>query len=165
MESELKNSPSDSVKIEKLRVLITDDEVGIRLGIRRAIQRLVIPVPEVDYRIGFEIDEAETGKEAIEKIETTRPDILLLDHKLPDISGLEILDYLSENGIDLLTVMITAYASLETAVTATERGAYDFLAKPFTPDALNGAVRKAATRVVLAKEVRRLKKELDQTAP
>jgi signal transduction histidine kinase len=58
--------------------------------------------------------------------------------------------------------MITAYATLETAITATKRGAYDFLAKPFTPDELKGTVRKAAARIVLAKQARKLANEKRQ---
>jgi signal transduction histidine kinase len=59
----------------------------------------------------------------------------------------------------MLTIMITAYASIETAVTATKRGAYDFLAKPFTPDELKSTIRKAAARLILAKQARQLAEE------
>ena len=59
-------------------------------------------------------------------------------------------------------IMITAYASLETAVTATRRGAYDFLAKPFTPEELRGAVRKAARHLILQRQARRLAEEKRQ---
>ena len=58
--------------------------------------------------------------------------------------------------------MITAYASIETAVTATKRGAYDFLAKPFTPDELKSTIRKAAARLILAKQTRKLAEEKRQ---
>jgi signal transduction histidine kinase len=60
---------------------------------------------------------------------------------------------------DVLTIMITAYASIETAVTATKRGAYDFLAKPFTPDELRSTIRKTAAHLILAKQARRLTEE------
>jgi two-component system, sensor histidine kinase and response regulator len=59
----------------------------------------------------------------------------------------------------MLTIMITAYASIETAVSATKRGAYDFLAKPFTPDELKSTIRKAAARLILAKQARKLAEE------
>ena len=62
----------------------------------------------------------------------------------------------------MLTIMITAYASIETAVTATKRGAYDFLAKPFTPDELKSTIRKAAARLILAKQARKLAEEKRQ---
>ena len=63
---------------------------------------------------------------------------------------------------DMLTIMITAYASIETAVSATKRGAYDFLAKPFTPDELKSTIRKAAARLILAKQARKLAEEKQQ---
>jgi len=63
---------------------------------------------------------------------------------------------------DILTVMITAYASIETAVAATKQGAYDFLAKPFTPDELRNTVRKATVRIALAREARKLADERRQ---
>jgi signal transduction histidine kinase len=90
------------------------------------------------------------------------PDILLLDHKLPGISGMDVLERLGERNDDLLAVMITAYASLETAITATKRGAYDFLAKPFTPEELKSTVRKAAKHLLLQRQARQLAAEKRQ---
>jgi len=81
---------------------------------------------------------------------------------MPGISGLEVLDHIARTTTDMLTIMITAYASLETAVTATKRGAYDFLAKPFTPDELKAAIRKAAHRIILGKQARKLAEEKRQ---
>jgi signal transduction histidine kinase len=78
---------------------------------------------------------------------------------MPGISGLEVFDRLAGRETDMLTIMITAYASIETAVAATKRGAYDFLAKPFTPDELKSTIRKAAARLILAKQARRLAEE------
>ena len=109
--------------------------------------------------MAFTVDQAESGEEALEKIDRNPPDILLLDHKMPGISGLEVLDRLAGRETDMLTIMITAYASIETAVAATKRGAYDFLAKPFTPDELKSTIRKAAARLVLAKQARQLAEE------
>jgi signal transduction histidine kinase len=148
--------------MEMLRVLVTDDEIGMRLGVSRTLRGFTVRVPDVNEEVGFEIEEAESGEQAMEIIEKSPPDILLLDHKMPGISGLEVLDQLAGRPIDMLTIMITAYASIETAVTATKRGAYDFLAKPFTPDELKATVRKAAARLVLAKETRKLAEEKRQ---
>ena len=105
------------------------------------------------------MDQAESGEEALEKIAQNPPDILLLDHKMPGISGLDVFDRIAQRETDMLTIMITAYASIETAVTATKRGAYDFLAKPFTPDELKSTIRKAAARLILAKQARKLAEE------
>jgi len=145
--------------MDTLQVLVTDDEMGMRLGVTRTLRDFSVRVPDVNGSVAFAVDQAESGEEALEKIERHPPDILLLDHKMPGISGLEVLDRLAGRETDMLTIMITAYASIETAVAATKRGAYDFLAKPFTPDELKSTIRKAAARLILAKQARRLAEE------
>ncbi len=145
--------------MDTLKVLVTDDEMGMRLGVSRTLRDFSVRVPDVNGAVTFAVDQAESGEEALEKIERSPPDILLLDHKMPGISGLEVLDRLANRESDMLTIMITAYASIETAVAATKRGAYDFLAKPFTPDELKSTIRKAAARLILAKQARQLAEE------
>ena len=140
---------------EPFRVLMVDDEQGMRLGASRILERYTVRLPDAEGEVGFEIELAESGEEALEKIARRAPDILLLDHKLPGLSGLDVLNRLVEDKRDVLTVMITAYATLETAVAATKRGAFDFLAKPFTPDELRATVFKAAKHVALQRAARR----------
>lgn len=142
-----------------LKVLVADDEAGMRLGVTRALRDFHIVVPDVDAAFDFQVDQAETGEQALEHIAEDSPDILLLDQKLPGISGLDVLEKLSEKSGDLLTIMITAYASIETAVTATKRGAFDFLPKPFTPAELKNAIRKAAAHLALVRRARELAEE------
>ena len=148
--------------MDTLRVLVTDDEMGMRLGVVRTLRDFTVHVPDVNETVKFLVDQAESGEEAMEKIRREPPDILLLDHKMPGISGLDVLDQLADMQIDMLTIMITAYASIETAVLATKRGAYDFLAKPFTPDELKSTIRKTAARLILAKQARKLAEEKQQ---
>ena len=145
--------------MDTLQVLVTDDEMGMRLGVTRTLRDFSVRVPDVNGDVAFAVDQAESGEEALEKIDRSPPDILLLDHKMPGISGLDVLDRLAGRETDMLTIMITAYASIETAVAATKRGAYDFLAKPFTPDELKSTIRKAAARLILAKQARQLAEE------
>jgi two-component system sensor histidine kinase/response regulator len=147
---------------ESLRVLVVDDELGMRLGVERALAGFVVSLPEFDGDVSFTLDLAGTGEEALARIAAARPDILLLDHKLPGISGLEILTQILESKSDILTIMMTAYASLDTAITATKRGAYDFLAKPFTPSELKASVRKAVRHLLLQRQARRLAHEKRQ---
>ena len=120
--------------METLRLLVTDDELGMRLGVSRTLRDFTVRIPDLNEVIDFQVEQAESGERALEIIGRGPPDILLLDHKMPGISGLDVLDRVRGLQADMLTIMITAYASIETAVTATKRGAYDFLAKPFTPD-------------------------------
>jgi two-component system, sensor histidine kinase and response regulator len=147
---------------ETLRVLVVDDEIGMRLAVERALRSHVVPLPELDLDVGFEIAQAGSGEEALELIEEKSPQILLLDHKLPGISGLDVLERVSGEGADMLTIMITAYASLGTAIQATKLGAFDFLAKPFTPEELKAALRKAARHYVVQRQAQRLAEEKKQ---
>jgi len=144
---------------ETLKVLVVDDEPGMQTGAARALRDFTVRVPDIGEDVAFEVDHAESGEEALQRIEADPPCILLLDHKLPGMSGLDVLDRLADKHQDMLTIMITAYATLETAVDATKRGAYDFLAKPFTPAELRNVVRKATGRIVLARQARRLAQE------
>lgn len=148
--------------MEELRLLVTDDEAGMRHAVEWALRDFTVRVPDVGTEAGLIVEQAASGEEALQRMKKAMPDILLLDHKLPGISGLEVLDEVGRLNGDLLTIMITAYASIETAVIATKRGAYDFLAKPFTPDELKSVVRKAVIRVLLARQARRLTEEKRQ---
>ncbi len=148
--------------IETLRVLVVDDELGMRRGVERSLRNFTITLPTVQAEIRFDVALADSGESALEAIKASKPDILLLDHKLPGISGLEVLDKVAEMESDIMTIMITAYASLDTAVSAIKRGAFDFLAKPFTPDELKANVRKAAESLFLARQARKLAEEKRQ---
>lgn len=148
--------------MEQLRILIVDDEAGMRAAVTRALDGFAITIPELEADVTFTVEQAGSGEEALAKIDAAAPDVLLLDHKLPGISGLDVLAALADNPADLLTVMITAYASLETAVVATKRGAYDFLAKPFTPEELRTTVRKTTKHLLLQRQARRLAQEKRQ---
>ena len=148
--------------METLNVLVVDDEAGMRRGAERALSEYSINLPDINGEVRFVVRTAGSGRELEERLAAGPADILLLDHKLPDTTGLEVLDRIGSRPHDLLTIMITAYASLETAVDATRRGAYDFLAKPFTPEELRGAVRKAARHLILQRQARRLAEEKRQ---
>jgi two-component system sensor histidine kinase/response regulator len=146
---------------QTLRILVVDDEPGMQQGIARAMRDFRLPLPYMQIDVGFEVCTIDSGEAALEEIGKARPDILMLDHKLPGISGLDVLERVVHND-GMLTIMITAYASLETAVTAIKRGAYDFLAKPFTPIELRDVVSKAARSIILAQQAKKLAEEKRQ---
>ncbi len=148
--------------MEILQILIVDDEYGMRRGAERALRDITMNLPDINGEVRFNIRTAASGSELEERMKEGPTDILILDHKLPDTTGLDIMDRLNKESLDILTIMITAYASLDTAVTATRRGSYDFLAKPFTPEELRGAVRKAAKHLILQRQARRLAEEKRQ---
>ena len=146
-------------KLERLKLLVVDDETGMRLAVERALRKFRIPLGQKEKDLSLDVVMAETGEDALEIIEKQEPDLMLLDHKLPGISGLDVLARLAGEGRDMLTVMMTAYASLETAVTATKRGAHDYLAKPFTPNELKSVVSTAAKHLLLQRRARQLAEE------
>jgi signal transduction histidine kinase len=147
--------------VETLKILVVDDEPGMRLGVERALRDWQLSVPEADGPLALEVSQAGTGPEAMEMIVKAAPHILLLDHMLPGMTGLDVLAQLGP-GSPILTIMMTAYASLETAITATKRGAFDFLAKPFTPAELRATVQKAGRHLVLQRRARSLAEERRQ---
>ncbi len=147
-----------------LRVLIVEDEAPMRAAVRRALARLTLQWPDIEGEFHFELEEAESAEQGLRQIDEHAPDIVLLDHKLPGLSGVELLSLLCERPEPpaFLTVMMTACATLENAVAATKRGAHDFLAKPFTPDELRAVVSKATRHLLLTRETRRLARERRQ---
>jgi signal transduction histidine kinase len=148
---------------ETLRVLVVDDETGMRLAVARVLNTYTVRFGDGgEHVINFAIETAETGEDALDKMAAGAPDLLLLDMKLPGMSGLDVLKEVRDRRYETLTVMITAYATLETAIEATKRGAHDFLPKPFTPEDLRVAVRRAVRHYVIQREARRLAEEKRQ---
>jgi two-component system sensor histidine kinase/response regulator len=123
-----------------LKVLVIDDEPGIRSGVSRILTSFCVNYPFMDEDYTFEVTEAATGEEGIEKIDREKPDIILLDNKLPGIQGVEVLEYVRNRKIDTVIAMITSYASLDVAIKAHRYGATDFIPKPFTPQELKSSI-------------------------
>ena len=139
-----------------LKILVVDDEPGIRSGITRILRNFRVDYPFMDEAFEFDVIEAPTGEAGIEIIESNEPDILLLDNKLPGIQGVEVLEYIKKKQKNIIVVMITSYASLELAVKATSDGAYDFIPKPFTPQELKSSIENITKRVFLKKMTNKL---------
>ncbi|HOP12845.1 MAG: hybrid sensor histidine kinase/response regulator [Lentimicrobium sp.] len=141
------------------KVLVVDDEMGIRMGTRRILQNFKVDYPFMDEHIEYIVLEAPTGEEAIEIIDREMPDIILLDNKLPGIQGIEVLEYVKKKLYDIVVVMITSYASLELAVKATRDGAYDFIPKPFTPQELRSSLENITKQLFLKRMTQKMNKE------
>lgn len=142
-----------------LRLLVVDDEAGMRMGVRRALRGFQTETDDTGTVVGLTVDEADSGEQAIELIQSAPPDIVLLDHRMGGITGLDVLNWMEQNSPDVIAIMITAYASLENAISATKKGAFDFLPKPFTPAELKVAVRQAVKHVLALREARELAEE------
>jgi signal transduction histidine kinase len=142
-----------------LKILVVDDEPGIRSGVERILRNFRVDFPFMDEVYEFAITEAATGEDAIAQIESNMPDIALLDNKLPGIQGVEVLEYIRKKKYDILVVMITSYASLELAVKATSDGALDFIPKPFTPQELKSSLENLTKQLYLKRMARQMKHE------
>jgi two-component system, OmpR family, phosphate regulon sensor histidine kinase PhoR len=138
--------------IEAIRVLVVDDELDIREGSERILSR-----------IGFHLSTAARGDEALQIFERARPDIVLLDLKMPGLDGMEVLQRLRELDPSILVIVITGYATVETAIEAMKQGAYDFIPKPFEPDQLRIVVNRAADKIRLTRETQKLELEKTRT--
>jgi len=118
------------------------------------------------FGISLELEEqytvitANSGQEGLEKLKRNAVDIILTDIKMRDMDGLEVLSAVKQLYPDLPVIMMTAYASIETAVKATKDGAYDYLEKPFDNDKLKIVIRNALHEYQLIAETRQLKQEL-----
>jgi two-component system sensor histidine kinase/response regulator len=142
-----------------LKVLVVDDEPGIRSGVSRILRDFHVTYPFMDEDYTFEILEAATGEDGITVIERDKPDILLLDNKLPGIQGVEVLEYVRERKYDIVIAMITSYASLDVAVRATRDGATDFIPKPFTPQELKSSIENITKQQYLRRITHKLKQD------
>lgn len=113
-------------------ILVIDDEESMRAG---CIQTLA--------ENGYMVQAVENGRMGLEKTSKESFDVILLDLKMPGIPGMEVLKKLKENDPNCFVIVITAYGTIDSAVEAMKRGAYDFLSKPFTPETLNSIVKRA----------------------
>lgn len=127
------------------KILVIDDEEGIRVGCRRALE------PR-----GYEVDTAVSYLEGLNKIQTGDYDLVLLDVMMPDGRGINLLDPISQKDPDIVSVIITGYATVELAVEAIKQGAYDFISKPFDAELLLMTVAQGLERRRLSQETKRL---------
>lgn len=142
-----------------LKVLVIDDEPGIRSGVTRILRDFHVTYPFMDEDFTFEVLQAPTGEDGITIIENDKPDIILLDNKLPGIQGVDVLEYVRERKYDIVVAMITSYASLDVAIRATRDGATDFIPKPFTPQELKSSIENISKQLYLRKVTNKMNEE------
>ena len=136
---------------ERISILIVDDEEAMRDACRQVLTA-----------DGLILEEASSGEEALEALRRGSFDLVILDLKMPRVDGLQILQCLREESPSTAVVVITGYATVESAVEAMKLGAADFLPKPFTPEVLRLTVRRAFRGVRMARENLLLKSQLRQ---
>ncbi len=137
---------------EELTILVADDEVDIRDGAERILRRM-----------GFRVLKAARGDEAQRIVEASRPDMVMLDLKMPGKDGMEVLKFIRQMDARILVIIVTGFATVEAAIEAMKRGAYDFVPKPFEPDRLRIVVNRAAEKLRLSRETELLEQEKRRT--
>ncbi|HSB05325.1 MAG TPA: response regulator [Thermodesulfobacteriota bacterium] len=140
--------------MDQASILVIDDELIMREGCTRILSKE-----------GWSVITAENGQQGLEGVQA-RPeeiDVILLDLMMPGMSGMEVLDQIQRIDPNLLVIVITGYATVESAVEAMKKGAYDFIPKPFTPDQLRIVVRRALERRALQKEAEFLRREREKS--
>ena len=115
---------------QREKILIVDDEKIVRESLFHWFEEE-----------GYDVSTAENGEEALKKFEKGKYDLFLLDMKMPGISGLELLKKIKEADADSIVILITAFASVPSAITALKDGAYDYVTKPVDPDELAVVLR------------------------
>jgi len=138
----------DKMLEKKPVILVIDDEETMRDSCCQIL-----------LKEGFLTETAEDGSIGLEKVKETKPDLVLIDLKMPGVNGMEVLEKTKEIDPNIITVVITGYATVESAVEAMKKGAYDFLPKPFTPNQLRIIIRRGLERRKLTLETESLRKE------
>jgi two-component system phosphate regulon sensor histidine kinase PhoR len=139
---------------DQVQILVIDDEQIMREGCSRILSK-----------DAWAVICAENGTKGLEEIKahSEKIDVILLDLMMPGMSGMEVLDHVRTIDPNLLVIVITGYATVESAVEAMKKGAYDFIPKPFTPDQLRIVVRRALEKRALQKEAEFLRKEREKS--
>jgi two-component system, NtrC family, nitrogen regulation response regulator NtrX len=140
--------PGDSFRAS---VLVVDDEAAIRDSLHMILE----------YE-GYRVEEAANGSQALSKVAERAPDAVVLDIKMPEMDGLELLKALRERGYDMPVLMISGHADVATAVEATRRGAFDFFEKPLQRERVLLSLRNAVEAWRLQSENRNLRVEPEQ---
>ncbi|MGA2261189.1 MAG: hybrid sensor histidine kinase/response regulator [Acidobacteriota bacterium] len=147
-------APLNSVKSnppeENLVVVIDDDEI-MRLSCEQILEK-----------VGYRVETFANGHDGIRRLQEVGSPLLLVDIKMPELDGFEVIDRVRKLDPSVAIVVITGYATIETAVDAMKAGAYDFLPKPFTPGELRMIVDRGFERWRLIKEGQRLRHEKEE---
>ncbi len=136
---------------EVFHILVVDDEKGIREGCRRILTGE-----------GHAVDVAENGKQGLDKVRIAPYDLILVDLMMPVMGGMEFMEEVRQLDQEIIMIVITGFATVETAVEAMKHGAYDYIPKPFTPDQLVSVLNRGLEKRRLSKEAERLREERDQ---
>ncbi len=131
------------------RVLVVDDEENIRLVLRTLLRKH-----------GYDVEVAEGGEEALGKLDSFGPDVILTDVRMPKMGGLDLIQALKAKQCPATVIVMSAYGNVDLALEAMKAGAYDYVGKPFKPDEIVLALKKAEERESLRRENRALREQI-----
>ncbi|MBI9045517.1 MAG: response regulator transcription factor [Anaerolineaceae bacterium] len=133
------SSSSESIKLARL--LIVDDELNTCMVLKKAFDL-----------IGYHVDAVQSGEQALEMLKQKTYDLMLLDLRMPGISGVQVMKYVNEQHLDIQVIIMTAHATLESAISAVKAGAYDYLIKPQKISEIQMVVEKALKKHSIEKQ-------------
>ncbi|UCD58206.1 MAG: response regulator [Candidatus Hydrogenedentota bacterium] len=131
----------------KKNILVIDDE-----------KRMCDSIKVLLSNIGYEVDTAENGRTGIEKLKSREFGLVITDLMMPELDGFAVMKYIKENCPNTLVIVITGYASVESAVRAIRSGAYDYILKPFDFEIIKISVERAWDKLKLEKELEKTRK-------
>jgi DNA-binding response OmpR family regulator len=136
---------------EQATILLIEDEARLRQNLQILLQNE-----------GYRVVTAEHGAEGLQRLQEEPFDLVITDLVMPKMDGFQVMEYLQDHHCDTVVVVITAYASTESAIQALRRGAYDYIAKPFDFDLLQIVIKRALEKSRLQKALRHYMGELEQ---
>jgi two-component system response regulator AtoC len=132
-----------------VNIMVVDDEEIVRESLASWLEE-----------DGYHVECAESGKKALERLPQGNWDLMLVDLKMPGMDGIQLMDEVRKSAPDMLVIIMTAFATVDTAVKAMKKGAYDYFVKPFNPDDISLTIRKIVDHRKLVQENLFLRKEL-----
>jgi DNA-binding NtrC family response regulator len=133
----------------RVRVLIVEDDPAQRTGLTQLVSGW-----------GFDVSNAPDGAKALEQIAATPPDVIVSDLVMPAMGGLDLLRALRQQGLEITTLLLTAQATVDTAIEAIRLGAYDYISKPIDPQRLRILLDQVVERLARQQEVAVLRRQL-----
>lgn len=139
------------MKPEEIGILVVDDEASVRDSLYQWFKA-----------DGYRVDTAEEATSALKKLQESSWDIILLDIKMPGMDGIELQNRIKQIDKNIVTIIITAYAAVDTAIQALKDGAFDYVTKPIDPDDLSKLIRNAIEKRSLVTENIQLRQQIDE---
>src|SRR5512141_2427669 len=134
---------------KKVNIMVVDDEEIVRASLTSWLEE-----------DGYRVEAVESGRKALERLPERDWDLMLVDLKMPGMAGMQLMDEVHKTSPEMLVIIMTAYATVDTAVKAMKKGAYDYFVKPFNPDDISLTIRKIVDHHKLVQENQFLRKEL-----